>query len=121
MVSAVHLSAIRSSTSRDGQRGSRTDGTEEAFGMTRCVEQLRYRCKSESNAPEDVYGSDPRVVDCWLRRSKFKHEQYSSHRKRRRSDRFLIQRDRLRRVTARSRWHTTERLRVARRVFAHGC
>src|SRR5215510_11124830 len=110
MVSAVHLSAIRSSTSRDGQRGSRTDATEAAFGITRCVEQLRYRCKSESNAPKDAYRSERCVVDCWLRRPKFKHEQYSSHKKRRRSDRFFIQRDRLRRVTTSSRSHTTGRL-----------
>src|SRR5215831_11487495 len=44
MTRAVHLSAIRSRTTRDGQRGSRTEGADDVLGMRPCVTRLRRRC-----------------------------------------------------------------------------
>src|SRR5438445_381614 len=59
--SAVHLSAIRSSTSRDGHCGSKTDGGEDILAMHSFNPST-----SESNILNNVYGLNRHVVDGWI-------------------------------------------------------
>src|SRR5947208_5553727 len=70
MMRAVHLSAIRSSTSREGHCASRTEGADVAFRTLLC-KTTPVDVQGESNMPEGVYGLRPYVVDCWFGRPKF--------------------------------------------------
>jgi hypothetical protein len=70
MMRAVHLSAIRSSTSREGHCASITDGGEEGFGMPLSNLRLSH-VQAESNIRKDVYRQEPHVVDCRFSCSKF--------------------------------------------------
>jgi len=62
MMSAVHLSAIRSSTSREGHCASMTEPPEEDFGMI-FFKRLPTKAQEESSNPIGLYRMKATVVD----------------------------------------------------------
>src|SRR5438552_4486198 len=60
---AVHLSAIRSSTSREGHCASRTEGAEATF-RTPLSKTIPVDAQAESNVLEGMYRMKTYVVDC---------------------------------------------------------
>jgi len=67
---AVHLSAIRSSTSREGHCASRTEGVEDTFRTLLC-KTIPVDAQAESNILECMYRLKTYVVDCRLEHPKF--------------------------------------------------
>src|SRR5437763_15554982 len=60
---AVHLSAIRSSTSREGHCASRTEGAEATF-RTPLSKTIPVDAQAERNIPDGMYRLTTYVVDC---------------------------------------------------------
>src|SRR5436190_22672535 len=77
MMRAVHLSAIRSSTRREGHCASRTEGADAIFGTLLC-KTIRFDAQAESNTLKDVYRMTKRVVDCWFERRQIYHMKMAS-------------------------------------------
>jgi hypothetical protein len=62
MMSAVHLSAMRSNTSREGHCASMTDPPEEDFRMA-VFRRLPSQAQAESSNPTGSYRTKSTVVD----------------------------------------------------------
>jgi len=67
------LSAIRSSTSRDGHCASRTEGADDTFATLVC-KTIPVDAQGESNIQEGIYRSKRCVVDCWFGYPKFNYD-----------------------------------------------
>src|SRR5207248_11634291 len=125
MMRAVHLSTIRSSTSREGHCASRTDGEEDAFPTLLC-KAIAFDAQAESNVQQVVYRLKSYVVDWWFGRPKFRYDNCISYEEKRDTNGLSLDRDGwvLRPIADEQRLRRSRsgpgRFRLTRRIFAHG-